>query len=384
MTLAKFTGELNDATATAITHIQAIMEEQPKPVHSDTPKVSEPIQTNRNPLFPKVDLQSFKDFTPRNPYRGEAHRPTDISEATGINLRDPSVSPQRSHVNYTPGVDHHTGSQYQQDGAIPSLQYDNIMKRTQVQYTGEQDILVFYNQLMNGVAPYGLYLIPKKEFELTKSLCPDTYGGNRITNERYRSMAGCLYQKLASFDTIPAEFTDARNVINQYAESNDGYKVLYSLIEPLLQTDEVLTTPNDSEWRNIHEYAIKFQSYVNSEALKGPNFTPKEQTKLFLNGLSGGWESAIRRARVLMDNGGPADPTVPAVLKIPKLAKTMERWLKEETGQSVVRVAYNPVKCPSVDHKGRYKSHHSTAHQPGDKGMLKICGICLSTNHHKS
>ena len=59
-----------------------------------------------------------------------------------------------------------TGQQYHQESGIPYLQYDNIMKRTHVQFTGQHDILVFYNQLMNGVAPYGLYLIPVIEFAL--------------------------------------------------------------------------------------------------------------------------------------------------------------------------------------------------------------------------
>jgi len=40
---------------------------------------------------------------------------------------------------------------------LPPLQYDTIMKRASVQFSGQRDTLVFYNQLMNGLSPYGCY-----------------------------------------------------------------------------------------------------------------------------------------------------------------------------------------------------------------------------------
>ena len=199
-------------------------------------------------------------------------------------------------------------------------------------------------------------------------------------------MAGCLYQKLASFDTIPSEFTQARNIINRFAMENDGYKVLYDMIHPLLQLHQMLTAPTDAEWQDIHEYSTKFSSYINSEALKGRNFAPKEQPHMFIAGLSDVWMPAIRRARALLDTTSPADPTVPAVLKLAALPTTMERWLKEETGQSVIRTTYSPQKRTTHDSRGRFKQPHSSGYQPDDRGSKfsdKKCPICMVPNHNK-
>jgi len=199
-------------------------------------------------------------------------------------------------------------------------------------------------------------------------------------------MAGCLYQKLASFDTIPAEFTQARNVINRFATDNDGYKVLYDMIQPLLHTNEVLTAPTDADWQDIHEYSTKFSSYINSEALKGRNFAPKEQTQMFIAGLSDIWLPAIRRARSLLDTTSPADPTVPAVLKLAALPTTMEKWLKEETGQSVIRTTYSAQKRTTNETRGRLKHSNSNGYQPDDRGGKlsdKKCPICIVPNHNK-
>ena len=79
-------------------------------------------------------------------------------------LRDPTASSTRNDVqqdatgyNVGYGLDHqyqygHRG--YTNAKELPELQYDSIMKRAHVQFMGNNDILVFYNQLMNGVEHY--------------------------------------------------------------------------------------------------------------------------------------------------------------------------------------------------------------------------------------
>jgi hypothetical protein len=59
-------------------------------------------------------------------------------------------------------------------------------------------------------------------------------------------MASTLYQKLQSTDIIPMEYTSIRNIVNRFAEANNGYKVLYAMLElvhPALQTDVVMLPP---------------------------------------------------------------------------------------------------------------------------------------------
>jgi hypothetical protein len=44
-------------------------------------------------------------------------------------------------------------------------------------------------------------------------------------------MASTLYQKLHNADVIPRDYTAIRNIINRFSEHNDGYKVLYAMLE---------------------------------------------------------------------------------------------------------------------------------------------------------
>jgi len=80
---------------------------------------------------------------------------------------------------------------------------------------------------------FGINLIPLNNVSYQTDLCPKHYQG---------TLASTLYQKLQDTDVIPMEYTAIRNIINWYAEENDGYKVLYSMLElvhPALQHDVI-------------------------------------------------------------------------------------------------------------------------------------------------
>ncbi len=425
-TLVKLVDDLHKAATEVTVTLTTMAEEKLEAIRTSSPTATAAEPQNRattpHPLFPNVDRTKIRDFNPTNPFidppvtTGAAGRRTagetnnEPAKTAYPDIRDPTASPKQIQPqyagNWAPQSYQGMMAQYPygqfQEPPIPYLQYDNVMKRAQAQFTGEEDILVFYNQLRNGVAHYGLYLIEVPEFALGKSLCPESYQGHPIDDARYKLMAGCLYQKLVSFDTIPAEFSQARTTINTYAEANDGYKVLYAMIEPLLQMDDIPTPPRGDEWPNIHEYATKFQSWKNCEALKGRSFTPKELTKTFLNGLNPVYRPAISRARSVLDNRGQADPTVPDDLKLLKLPGTMNRWLKEETGQGVVRATYD---IPQEEGIPTIRAAYSMARRQGQKQETgdryrtpshnhikdsktlktdKQCPICLVIGHHKT
>jgi hypothetical protein len=77
-------------------------------------------------------------------------------------------------------------------------------------------------------------------------------------------MTSSLYQKLQSTDVIPMEYTAIRNIINRFAEQNDGYEVLYAMLElvhPALQKDAVILPPKSCKCNDdIHLYYQKFVS----------------------------------------------------------------------------------------------------------------------------
>jgi hypothetical protein len=121
-------------------------------------------------------------------------------------------------------------------------------------------------------------------------------------------MVSTLYQKLQITDDIPTEYTSITNIINRYAELNDVYAVLYSMLElvhPVLQKD----------------------NYTNQ------SYSPiGEHVNKFINELSSALALAVSRVQHLLDAWNLFDHTVPEVLKITVLPNTMECSMNEETG----------------------------------------------------
>jgi len=83
------------------------------------------------------------------------------------------------------------------------------------------------------------------------------------------------------------EHTAIKNIISRYAEENDGYKVLYSILElvhPALQHDAVILPPKSDECnKGIHLYAQKFDALVRYKSMIiGP--TPLESKSTYLSG----------------------------------------------------------------------------------------------------
>jgi hypothetical protein len=103
---------------------------------------------------------------------------------------------------------------------------------------------------MNGMDQFGIYLIPLNSVSYRTDLCPTHYQDIPIQPHCRRQMVSTLYQKLQDTDVIPMDYTAIWNIINRYAEENDGYKVLYSMLElvhPALQRDAVILPPKSDE-----------------------------------------------------------------------------------------------------------------------------------------
>jgi len=220
--------------------------------------------------------------------------------------------------------------------SLPPVNHDQALKRAKIQFSGLGDIFVFYNQLMNAMEQFGIYLLPLMQVKYQQSLCPESYGGIPIDHHRKQVMAGTLYQKLQSSDFIPLEYTAMRNIINRYAEKNDGYDVLYAMLElvhPALQKDAVMCPPKSSECGDdIRLYAQKFDAWLRYETYANRPYSAREQINKFVNELSPAFAPAISRVRRLLDAWNHYDLTVPEVLKITALPNTIERFMNEEAG----------------------------------------------------
>mmetsp|Transcript_21327 Transcript_21327/g.30490 ORF Transcript_21327/g.30490 Transcript_21327/m.30490 type:complete len:292 (+) Transcript_21327:1493-2368(+) len=201
---------------------------------------------------------------------------------------------------------------------------------------------------------------------------------------RKRQMSASLYQLLQHPDTVPLEFQSLRNIINRFVDANDGYAVLYTIMEPYLHKDEVCEAPDMSECHNIHEYAKQMTSYFHCENLAGRTYNQKEKANLFLKGLDARYSKQVARAKQLFDGKDRKVTTVPDVLLPEAIPDTIERWLNETNKQSVIRAMFGKKGDPSPPTKdtgskqGFYKGGDSkrTADKP--------CGVCQIGGHHKS
>jgi len=169
---------------------------------------------------------------------------------------------------------------------LPVVNHDQAMKRAKIIFTGLEDMFVFYNQLLNGMEQFGIYLIPLQSVVYRKSLCPEKVNNIPITPWRKQAMASSLYQKLQSTDVIPMDYTAIRNIINRFAEHNNGYEVLYAMLELVhsaLQKDAVILPPKSHECDDdIHLYYQNFDAWLRYEMYANWPYSPREQVNHFI------------------------------------------------------------------------------------------------------
>jgi hypothetical protein len=242
-----------------------------------------------NSRFPFAQVNTHFHRSP-NPYETTNSLPDVHTKFASHTINTPQACepvPQTIHTGF-----HHP---------LPIVNHDQALKRAKIQFTELGDIFVFYNQLMNALEQFGIYLIPLNTVKYQVSLCPTHHNGIPIDTYRQQLMASTLYQKLQSSDVIPMEYTSIRNIINRCAESNDGYQVPYAMLElvhPALQTDAVISAPKSGEYdEDIHLYAQKFDAWLRYETYANRPYSPREQVNKFISELSPAFAPAVSRVR---------------------------------------------------------------------------------------
>ena len=288
--------------------------------------------------------------------------------------------------NINGNIENPTGA-YQLTGGdgLPWLQFDQLLKRTKVvQYNGQSDIFVFYNQLYNITNNYGLYMRKLQTLKLGMSICPDSYNGINISDTRRAQMANCMYQILQNPEVIPTDFVWARNIINRFSEANDEYKVLYAMVKPILNKEIMITAPSSLDCSSIHDYSQKFNSYINCEQLAGRLYNPREQVTKFLAGLDSSYAYAIERCEQLMDTGSQTTATIPESLGPEQLPDTVDRYHKQAAGQMTIRaMTGGRGNDRKQDNANRYNTKGKSFTKPTNQ-VEKPCGICHAWGHLKS
>ena len=303
--------------------------------------------------------------------------PTNLLDSPGV-----TVNP---HYSFPGG-----GGSYNNDG-LPYLNHASLLKHTKEAYPGREQSYTWYMKFRSTVQQWGMLLIRIDDIKKDKSLCPTVYHGTTITPSRYQDMAFSLYQLLAQTSIISGDYTDLRNIINRHAGSQDGYRILYDIMErvhPRLDPDATFPLPQSIETTDIHEYYQQVDSYFMHERFAGRNYKPREQLNIFLRGLDSSYVSAINRIRRNMDTWDPNDSDVPAILDLSSLPNTIEKYM-EEDGAPVIRTLRNTrSRGERRDlHRGQRPSGTN-----GNQGALKAdsrkyidvkCDLCNMYGHIK-
>jgi len=274
-----------------------IKQSQYQPINPDIRNIS--------PVSPATHTNRFAHGTTGGGFRrSPEHLETTTSSLPDTSrFRNSNVSPQdvRNQPTSKPQPIPTTVCTRYSPQLLPPINHDQALKRAKIQFTGLGDIFVFYTQLLNAMEQFGVYLLPLKHVKYQQSLCP------------------------------------IRNIINRFAEANDGYQVLYAMLElvhPAMQTDAVILPPKSNECgEDIHVYAQIFDSWLCYETYANRPYSPREQVNKFINELSPHFAPAISRVRRLLDAWSPFDVIAPEVLKITALPNTIERFMDEELGQ---------------------------------------------------
>ncbi len=149
-------------------------------------------------------------------------------------------------------------------------------------------------------------------------------------------MAATLYEKLGHTDVIPETYSRYRNILDRYVDTNDGYLVLYEMLEdehPAMKQDPIQRPPTSQECQDdIQEYSARFTSYLVSEQLNGRTYRAREQVVLFLKGLDTEFTPAIQYVETLMDSWGKEGLNPKCEIRY--LPRTIESFMKTHTAES--------------------------------------------------
>jgi len=350
---------LNDMTASAKeswdeniqqakTTLQEILSENTKPpaqsAVADSSKQDRvprfPIH-RRNVLFPDVDILSQQKPRARNPYADlpQDFKPTDTSRVSEPEQTNHQRDEQETWDRFGPGLHHYQDNPQ----PLPYVQPHKLVTHVKVPYTGRESSYTWYHTFRSAIRQYGILLIPVEEFRKNKSLCPRQYLGNTIDPNRYREMADPLYQLLALSDTVSAEHTEVRNIIQRHATHTDGYAALYEIMErihPLLNPDAKLQTPLSINCTDIHDYSNQLHSFFLHQSLENIQYTQRRKINMFLDGLDTSYATAVRQLRQQLRSWPESKKEPPNDLRLEALPRTIETIMNEEHEPGTIRALH--------------------------------------------
>ena len=130
----------------------------------------------------------------------------------------------------------------------------------------------------------GIYLIPLQDVRPDIDLCPPD-----VSKTARNAMMIAIFQKMQDPDCVDHDYIEARNQIQQYCSSSDGYRVLYQLLRNvhphLIRGKKLYNLPFLSQCENIYEYADLCRNYILVQEIKNRIYSEKEKSEMFLQNI---------------------------------------------------------------------------------------------------
>ena len=218
----------------------------------------------------------------------------------------------------------------------PTWSLYGFHKHFKAKLRNDTQILNFYQQLYTQGSPYGVFCVPLQDIHPNIDLCPPQYRKDR--NE----IALTIYQKLQDEDCVSIGYKKAQRLIQQYAASSDGYRVLEQLlrsVHPNLMhsTASTYEVPKLSlSYGNLYDYGSKVMNYILLQGIKHRKFSNVEQTIMFLNNMDDEkyHESKNRALAEIRHITSSGIDTIDPNLMLESLPTTLEQYHEQIHGPS--------------------------------------------------
>jgi len=218
----------------------------------------------------------------------------------------------------------------------PTWSLYGFHKHFKAKLRNDTQILNFYQQLYTQGSPYGVFCVPLQDIHPNIDLCPPQYRKDR--NE----IALTIYQKLQDEDCVSIGYKKAQRLIQQYAASSDGYRVMEQLlrsVHPNLMhsTASTYEVPKLSlSYGNLYDYGSKVMNYILLQGIRHRKFSNVEQTIMFLNNMDDEkyHESKNRALAEIRHITSSGIDTVDPNLMLESLPTTLEQYHEQIHGPS--------------------------------------------------
>jgi len=343
-----FTNDVNELKSNIVENIQSEISSQMKDavqnIHAERQNVIKTVALKRDRVLVDINEeanQAIEDFQSAMEQLKTRKHTKEIHDIEVYELKEPTKSTRFPNVDLN-------NLKVEQDIPIRNVATSNrqaqptwslygFHKHFKAKLRNDTQILNFYQQLFKQGSPYGVHCIPLHDIRPNIDLCPPHH--QRQRNE----MTLTIYQKLQDEDCVSVGYKKAQRLIQQYAASSDGYRVMEQLlrsVHPNLMhsTANTYEVPKlSNSYGNLYDYGSKIMNYILMQGIQHRKYTQAEQTIMFLNNMDDDkyYEAKNRALAEIRQITSSGSTLVDPNLMLESLPTTLEQYHEQIHGNSV-------------------------------------------------